>query len=126
MIRGGVLILIGGFQCIAAQNTGIIPPLKAQTRIVQVPVTVIDANGNTIEGLAARDFVLRSDGIAQPFTVDTFDAGAAKISLVVAVQTSGISMPALGKISRIGGMIQPLVIGDSRSSRSSPPKSGRE
>jgi VWFA-related protein len=52
-----------------------------------------------------------SDGIDQDVTLDSFDTGVAKISLVIAVQTSGISTPALTKIRRIGGMIQPLVIG---------------
>ncbi len=37
----------------------------------------------------------------------------APIALVVAVQSSRISVPALEKIDRIGGMIQPLVVGES-------------
>ena len=36
----------------------------------------------------------------------------APVSLVVAVQCSGISAAVLAKINRVGGMIQPLVSGD--------------
>jgi hypothetical protein len=45
-------------------------------------------------------------------TADYFSNGLAPISLAIAIQTSGISSPALAMIRRIGGMIQPLVIGD--------------
>jgi VWFA-related protein len=47
----------------------------------------------------------------QQVTVDDFSTGLAPISLVIAVQTSGISAPALTRIRHTGGMIQPLVLG---------------
>jgi hypothetical protein len=37
----------------------------------------------------------------------------APIALVVAIQASGISEPVLEKIRKIGGMIQPLITGES-------------
>ena len=51
------------------------------------------------------------DGVRQEVTVDDFGTGLAPISLVIAIQTSGISAPALTGIRHIGGMIQPLVTG---------------
>ena len=57
------------------------------------------------------DFRLLDDGVPREVSLDTFDTGVAPISLVIAVQTSGISGPALVKIRQIGGMIQPVVIG---------------
>jgi VWFA-related protein len=88
-----------------AQNV----PFQAQTRVVLVPVSVTDKNGQYVDGLTARDFNLRDDGALQQITVDDFGTGLAPVSLVIAIQTSGISMPALAKIRQIGGMIAPLV-----------------
>ena len=65
----------------------------------------------SVDGLAARDFKVLDDGVRQEVTVDDFITGLAPISLAIAIQTSGISTPALTKVRRIGGMIQPLVIG---------------
>ncbi len=111
MRRRTAAFLICGLQSIAAQDIGTAPGFRAETRIVQTPVSVTDVRGRGVDGLAARDFLVLSDGIKQDVTLDSFDTGVAKISLAIAVQTSGISTPALTKIRRIGGMIQPLVIG---------------
>jgi VWFA-related protein len=86
-------------------------PFRTETRIVQVPVTVTDANGRNVEGLKASDFTVLDEGTRQAIELDTFGTGMAPISLVIAIQASGISTPAMVKIRRIGGMIQPLVIG---------------
>jgi VWFA-related protein len=51
------------------------------------------------------------DGMKREITLDTFGSGAAPISLVIAIQSSGISSAALARIRRIGSLIQPLVIG---------------
>lgn len=92
---------------IIAQN----PAFRTETNVVQVPVGVTAGNGRDIEGLQARDFTVRDNGVTRDISLDVFGAGAAPISLVIAVQSSGISTPALKKVQRIGGMIQPLVIG---------------
>jgi VWFA-related protein len=86
-------------------------PIRVQTDVVQVPVSVTDRSGRNIDGLAARDFTVLDDGFRLAVALDAFGRGSAPISLVIAIQTSGISTPTLGKIRRIGGMIQPLVIG---------------
>lgn len=86
-------------------------PFQTETRVVQVPVTVMDAKGHNVDGLKPSDFVVLDDGTPQEITLDTFGTGVAPISLVIAIQSSGISTPAMVKIRRIGGMIQPLVIG---------------
>jgi VWFA-related protein len=87
------------------------PQFRAETHVIQVPVSVFDKKGREIEGLRAEDFKLMDDGIPQPATLDTFGTGVAPISLVIAIQTSGISTPALVKIRRVGGMFTPLVVG---------------
>ena len=85
-------------------------PFRAETRVVEIPVTVT-AEGRNVDGLTARDFRVLDDGAVRTVTLDTFGTGIAPISLVMAVQTSGLSTPALAKIRRIGSLIQPLVIG---------------
>jgi VWFA-related protein len=84
---------------------------RVETRVVQVPVTVTDARGRNVEGLTARDFTVLDDRLPREVALDIFGAGVAPISLAIAVQSSAISAAALAKIRRIGGMIQPLVIG---------------
>jgi VWFA-related protein len=82
-----------------------------QTSIVQVPVIVTAMDGRNVDGLVARDFRVLDNGAPQEVSVDDFSSGLAPISLVIAIQTSGISTPALAMIRHIGGMIQPLVTG---------------
>ncbi len=100
------LLVLAAFSLAAQQ-----PSFRTETRIVQVPVSVTDSKGANVDGLKAPDFRLEDDGVARPVTLDTFGSGAAPISLVIAIQTSGISKPAVAKVRRIGVMIQPLVIG---------------
>lgn len=107
----------GPWACISLYSAllGLLPaqnaPFRVQTKVVQVPVRVTDKEGRNIDGLRAKDFDVRDDGVRQEITADDFFTGLAPISLVIAVQTAGISTPALTKIRRIGGMIQPLVTG---------------
>jgi VWFA-related protein len=88
------------------------PRYDVQSRLVQVPVTVTDAHGRSIDGLEAPDFVLLDEGRPQKASVDTFATGVAPIALVVAVQSSGISAAVLDKVHKIGAMIQPLITGE--------------
>jgi VWFA-related protein len=99
------LCAIGLLASMTAQNR----PFRVQTKVVLVPVSVTDKNGRYVDGLTARDFNVRDDGALQEIAVDDFSTGLAPISLVIAIQTSGISMPALAKVRKIGGMIEPLV-----------------
>ncbi len=84
-----------------------------QSRLVQVPVTVIDAKGHLIEGLEAGDFAILDNGkLIERTAIDTIATGTAPIAIVVAVQHSGISTAALAKIRKVGAMIQPLITGE--------------
>lgn len=107
MMHRVAVCLLSSLADIAAQNV----PFRVQTKVVQVPVSVTDKNGRHFDGLTARDFRVLDDGVPQEVTVDDFFTGLAPISLAIAVQTSGISTPALTKVRRIGSMIQPLIIG---------------
>jgi VWFA-related protein len=105
-VRRAAVSLLCWIGTISAQT----PPFHVQTQVVQVPVSVADRNGHRVEGLDADDFVLFDDAVRQEVTVDDY-VGFDPISLVIAVQTSGISTPALAKVRRIGGLIQPFISG---------------
>lgn len=92
---------------LAAQDPG----FDAQSRLVLVPVTVTDAKGRSVDGLDAADFAVLDNGRPQRVAVDTFGTGVAPLALVIAVQSSGISAPALDKVRKIASMVQPVVTG---------------
>ena len=91
MMRRVVVCLLSCLGGIAAQNV----PFRVQTKVVQVTVSVTDKYGRVVDGLTAPDFRVLDDGVPQEVTVDDFFTGLAPISLAIAVQTSGISTPAL-------------------------------
>ncbi len=95
-----------------AQQAPESPTLRANVPLVLAPVTVTDKRGNLIDGLTEDDFVLTDEGVRQRITMDTSDTVIAPVSLVVLIQASGISAPALARIERVGGLIKPLVIGE--------------
>ena len=107
-LRTLLACLATGLTCVVAGQER---SFRTEIRVVQVPVAVTDAKGANVDGLTARDFLVTDDGAPRETVLDTFGTGMAPISLVIAVQTSGISKPALTKVRRIGGMIMPLVIG---------------
>jgi VWFA-related protein len=87
--------------------------IRTNVPLVLVPVTVTDAKGTTIDGLQAEDFMLKDDDVPQKqIRMDTSDTVLAPVALVVAIQASGISQPALEKIRKVGSLIQPLVGGE--------------
>jgi VWFA-related protein len=88
------------------------PVIQANVHLVLVPVTVTDRKGRSVDGLSADNFVVRDEGKVQKIRLDTSDTVLAPVSVVIAVQASGISAVALAKIQKVGAMIQPLIAGD--------------
>jgi len=88
------------------------PTIRTNVPLVLVPVTVTDRKGKFIDGLSVDDFVVGDNGARQKIRMDTSDTVVAPVSLVVAVQCSGISAAVLAKINKVGAMIQPLVTGE--------------
>jgi VWFA-related protein len=72
----------------------------------------MDRKGNLIDGLSVDDFILTDEGKPAKIRMDTSDTVLAPISLVVLIQSSGISIPELNRIHSIGPLIKPLIIGD--------------
>lgn len=88
------------------------PTIRANVPLVLAPVTVTDRKGQLIDGLAIDDFVLTDNGKPQKLRLDTSDTVLAPVSMVLLIQSSGISIPELTKIHNIGPMIKPLITGD--------------
>ena len=86
--------------------------IRANVPLVLAPVTVTDKKGKFIDGLSVDDFRLTDEGVAQKIRMDTSDTVLAPVSLMVLIQSSGISAPVLARIERVGGLIKPLVIGE--------------
>jgi VWFA-related protein len=94
---------------LAAQDV----PLRSQSRLVIVPVTITDQRGAFVDGLTERDFRLSVNGELRHISnVDTAGTGVPPISLVVAVQSCGISSAVVAKVHKIGSMIEPLITGE--------------
>jgi VWFA-related protein len=87
------------------------PAIKTNVPLVIVPVTVTDKKGRFIDGLDVEDFIVSDGGVRQKIRLDTSDTVMTPVSMVIAIQSSGISQPALAKIRKVGGMIQPLITG---------------
>ncbi|MSV34295.1 MAG: VWA domain-containing protein [Bryobacterales bacterium] len=96
---------------VSAQQEPESPAIQANVPLVLAPVTVTDRKGAFIDGLTVDDFRLTDDGKPQKIRMDTSDLVVAPVSLVVLIQASAISAPALARIERVGGLIKPLVIG---------------
>jgi VWFA-related protein len=86
--------------------------IQTNVHLVLVPVTVTDRKGHSVDGLQADSFVVRDHGMVQKIRMDTSDSVLAPVSVVVAIQSSGISAVAIAKIQQVGAMIQPLIAGD--------------
>jgi len=86
-------------------------PIRANAHLVLVPATVMDKKGALIDGLLADDFVVTDEGVRQTVHLDTSDTVLAPVSLVVLIQSSRISTPALQRIKLVGAMLQPMLIG---------------
>jgi len=101
-MRFGVL---AGVMCLPAQDTVI----RTTVPLILVPATVTDRHGKTIEGLTESDFEVLDNGKPVKHSLEVTNQ---PIALVVAVQTSAISGPALAKVQKIGAMFEPLVVGE--------------
>ena len=88
------------------------PVLRTDVGLVLAPVSITDKKGNFIDGLTVDDFQLTDNGRPQQIRLDTSDTVIAPISLVVLIQSAGISAPQLARIAQVGGMIKPIVAGE--------------
>jgi VWFA-related protein len=92
----------------AAQDTTI----RTRVNLVVTPVTVTDRQGHFVDGLQEPDFAVLDNGRPQNVRMDTWDVALTPISLVILVQATEVSGPALAKIRKVGSLIEPLITGE--------------
>ncbi len=107
-----VVVALLGREPVLAQQPEESPTLHANVPLVLAPALVTDRKGNIIDGLSEKDFILTDDGKPRPVHMDTSDTVLAPISIVILIQSSGISTPELNRIHGIGPMIKPIITGD--------------
>lgn len=72
----------------ATQERGGVPVIRVDTRLVNVPINVVDAHGVAVPGLSQDDFAVNEDGRAQKIAIFEREAST-PLSIVMAVDTSG-------------------------------------
>lgn len=83
--------------------------IRTTVRLVVIPASVKNGKDHPIDGLEEQDFEVRVD---QKVDRHRLEFDTQPISLVVAVETSQGSGPALAKIVKSASMIEPLISGD--------------
>ena len=82
--------------------------ITANSTVVLVPAMVTTKRGEPVFTLAAKDFTLTDDGVAQPLTLEQ-DSGDEPLALVVAIQTGGDGARQLFKYRTLPLMIESIV-----------------
>lgn len=85
------------------------PPIRVSVDVVVVPVTVLDRNGDYVDGLQPAQFHLFDNDKEQDIKVDV---AYPPISLVLAVQANDRVESVLPQIRKVGSMIKGSMIGD--------------
>ena len=88
------------------------PPIHVDVPRVVFPTTVRDSSGRFLTDLQAGDFEVFDGSTRIDATVDPPLTGLAPVSLVVAVQSSGISAAVLAKVKKAAATIPLAVAGD--------------
>ena len=98
-----------GQQDSAKPEVTIDQPIRVTVEVVMAPVTVVDRHGDNVDGLGPEQFHLFDNGKEQNIHVDV---AFPLISLAIAVEANDRVESVLPQIQKIGGMIEPIVIGD--------------
>ena len=81
--------------------------IRSQSNVVLVPALVKDPGGEAVYGLAAKDFVIEDNGVAQTIRLDEAPEGQ-PVSLVLAIQTGRRAPHEFPRIAGLRTMIDPL------------------
>ncbi|HLJ14730.1 MAG TPA: VWA domain-containing protein [Bryobacteraceae bacterium] len=85
------------------------PDIRVRVPLIIAPTTVVDMQGQFVNGLKTMDFTLFDNGRPQRISDDV---AFQPISLVIAVQCGGNVRWALPKIQRIASVVDTLVVGE--------------
>jgi VWFA-related protein len=83
--------------------------IRVTTRTVIAPTSVKDRDGNFLNGLDVKDFVLRDNGKLQDIKIDQTYV---PVSLVLVIQRSASTEQVLPTVQKIGSLLEPLLIGE--------------
>ncbi len=100
-------VLLLAISVLQAQDTTI----RTKVPLVVVPTSVTDRQNHPIESLGEGDFLLLDNGRPRPVRVDLSDSDSAPIALVLAIQSSGFSEPAIKKLRKTAAVISQAVLG---------------
>jgi VWFA-related protein len=89
---------------VAQQN----PVFRSESEIVLVPTLVKDPNGNLVDGLQARDFLLEDDGAEQAVQLET-NSEREPASIVVALQTGRRARREFPRIAHLGSLLDNII-----------------
>ncbi|HXR97873.1 MAG TPA: VWA domain-containing protein [Terriglobales bacterium] len=92
---------------LAAQQRGQAPIIRASTTVVDVPMLVLDKQGQPMESLSQDDFKIYDNGIAQKLSA--FDHDPRPLSLAIVVDTSDFD--AIAQAKRSAQLITNMVVG---------------
>jgi hypothetical protein len=84
-LLAGLVAASGSFACGQAADDKKDTPLRVSTQLVLVPALVREKSGALVYTLAAKDFVLTDDGVAQKVTLEQ-DIGGEPLALVVVME----------------------------------------
>jgi len=84
--------------------------ISVTTRLVTVPVTVMDSRGNFLYDLDAKDFQIYDNG--QPQHLERFGVAFNPATLVVVVETNETTAGMLPQVHPVGPLFSNLMLGD--------------
>ncbi len=84
------------------------PVFRASARLVVVPATVFDPSGKRVLGLQLSDFIVLDQGQPRDFQLESMDT---PVTLILAVETSAPSAPALARLRKSASLFDPLLAG---------------
>src|SRR5215469_10927544 len=83
--------------------------IRTRVSLVNTPVTVVNAKGELVSNLEAKDFELTDNGVPQKIT--HLDLGSAPLSLVILIETSSRIEPLLPGMRKTGIIFADAVMG---------------
>ena len=107
--RAGVLVSI--FALLTGSAIPQETTLRSQSTVVLIPALVKDAQGETVYGLEAKDFIIEDDGVEQPVRLDEQREGQ-PVSIVVAIQTGRRAYYEFPRLRGLKAMLDPLFAAD--------------
>lgn len=93
-----LLSLLTAASLISAQEPPDDAPIKVDTLLYTIPLTVSDKNGRAVSGLRKENFSVVQDG--QPQQIEFFLNEEAPMNVAILIDTSGSTRPVLDKIQK--------------------------